>query len=429
MDLASGMSAAEKQRRIADELRKRAMAAGPEGQMVSGHYVAPSWTQQIAPLVNAGLSAYADKRATKAEEASNQAINAAKQQWQSALPQAVAQQTQPFMAEGIDGPENIPGTSTITQQAQPLTTGRILKHTLAGLDIPGNEKAAALYNAGALADLTREDNQQARKEDRAAATLAAAQKTQQELEYKREALAQQATLAGNNEALRRDLAEQSNALARQIAAATDATRRAQIDLQRELGHARIDAQKERDKAEAKKDAEGKPLSVNDLTKLQGIASGVQASERFRDTFQDSYSGPFQEAARFAGTYVPGATENAKATSTWWNDYQGHKNKTRHELFGSALTATEKAEWEKSDITTTMDAAQIRKNLNRRAELERQAYDKLEAAARAPTRGAQLDAIKPPAPGTAPGAPKVGEVKGGHVFLGGDPANPASWGKQ
>jgi len=38
----------------------------PEGQMVSGRYVAPSWTQQLAGLVNAGTGAYfADKAETQ----------------------------------------------------------------------------------------------------------------------------------------------------------------------------------------------------------------------------------------------------------------------------------------------------------------------------------------------------------------------------
>ena len=43
-----------RQRRIADLLTTQAFQQ-PQGGLVSGHYVAPSWTQQLAPLV-AGIA-------------------------------------------------------------------------------------------------------------------------------------------------------------------------------------------------------------------------------------------------------------------------------------------------------------------------------------------------------------------------------------
>ncbi len=44
---------------------------------------------------------------------------------------------------------------------------------------------------------------------------------------------------------------------------------------------------------------------------------------------------------------------------WWQDYQTKKNITRNNLFGSALTATEKGEFEKADINPSMDPKVIR----------------------------------------------------------------------
>lgn len=41
----------ERQRKLADLLTAQAFTQ-PQGQMVSGHYVAPSWTQQLAPMAN-----------------------------------------------------------------------------------------------------------------------------------------------------------------------------------------------------------------------------------------------------------------------------------------------------------------------------------------------------------------------------------------
>ena len=50
--LAPEYLALERQKRIADLLMSKSQQV-PEGQMVSGHYVAPSFTQQLQPLVNA----------------------------------------------------------------------------------------------------------------------------------------------------------------------------------------------------------------------------------------------------------------------------------------------------------------------------------------------------------------------------------------
>ena len=41
----------ERQRKLADLLTAQGFSQ-PQGQMISGHYVAPSWTQQLAPLAN-----------------------------------------------------------------------------------------------------------------------------------------------------------------------------------------------------------------------------------------------------------------------------------------------------------------------------------------------------------------------------------------
>jgi hypothetical protein len=61
-----------RQRRIAELLMTQATEQ-PQGQMISGHYVAPSWSQQIAPLAKAaigtGLSQSLDAKQVKLAEA------------------------------------------------------------------------------------------------------------------------------------------------------------------------------------------------------------------------------------------------------------------------------------------------------------------------------------------------------------------------
>jgi hypothetical protein len=64
---------------------------------------------------------------------------------------------------------------------------------------------------------------------------------------------------------------------------------------------------------------------------------------------------------------------------WWSDYYRQRNQARNALFGSALTKTEAAAFEKTDINPGMDPVQIQKNLDRQREVARRAAYKLGSA--------------------------------------------------
>lgn len=123
-------------------------------------------------------------------------------------------------------------------------------------------------------------------------------------------------------------------------------------------------------------------------------------------------------------------EDSEAAN-WWTDYQGYKNQVRNELFGSALTDTEAREFDKANINPGMSAAQIKKNLARQQEISVAAYERLRSG-QLPSKkfGKTVDEVYPSLAkpkGNAP--PKAGDVVKGYKFLGGDPANKASWRKQ
>jgi hypothetical protein len=44
--------ALDRQRKMAEMLLKRGMQGQPDSEMVSGYYVAPSWTQRLSPVVD-----------------------------------------------------------------------------------------------------------------------------------------------------------------------------------------------------------------------------------------------------------------------------------------------------------------------------------------------------------------------------------------
>jgi hypothetical protein len=81
----------------------------PEGQMVSGRYVAPSWTQQLAGLVNAGAGAYYANQAEKQNvelakkiregETSALADYMATKQGRPAVPEQVTEMAGPYTGD------------------------------------------------------------------------------------------------------------------------------------------------------------------------------------------------------------------------------------------------------------------------------------------------------------------------------------------
>lgn len=58
---------ANRQQQMANMLLQQGMQGQPQGQMVSGHYVAPSWSQQLAPIATQALGLYGGYQADKAQ--------------------------------------------------------------------------------------------------------------------------------------------------------------------------------------------------------------------------------------------------------------------------------------------------------------------------------------------------------------------------
>lgn len=78
----------ERQRKLADLLTAQAFAQ-PQGQMISGHYVAPSWTQQLAPIASALAGSAVSERADKQQQKLAEALKAKKLQDIEAINNAI----------------------------------------------------------------------------------------------------------------------------------------------------------------------------------------------------------------------------------------------------------------------------------------------------------------------------------------------------
>jgi hypothetical protein len=107
------------------------------------------------------------------------------------------------------------------------------------------------------------------------------------------------------------------------------------------------------------------LNAGEITKLSEEGGKFQNILGFTKTFENRFAGrlPGTGDLQMAwGRYVPGAHKDNADGSVWWQGYDRYKNQVRNDLFGSALTATEQAAFEKADINPSMDPEQIKKNL-------------------------------------------------------------------
>lgn len=116
----------------------------------------------------------------------------------------------------------------------------------------------------------------------------------------------------------------------------------------------------------------------ELSELGGIASRFDG---LNSTFKDNYAGYKSDAigefALKAGRNVPGTPGAAPVDAAdWWQGYQDHKNLVRNKLFGSALTSTERDEFDKAQITPGMAPELVKKNLARQNAAARSAAAKL-----------------------------------------------------
>lgn len=144
-------------------------------------------------------------------------------------------------------------------------------------------------------------------------------------------------------------------------------------------------------------ADGKPLSMNDATKLTERSAATDKLVSIYESFKPQFAGFATDKVGEVALVIAGKAKDPKSVELfqWWQDYQGHVNKVRNDLFGAALTAPEKAEFEKAMVTKGMSPSQASANLKRQAQLSLDAYNKLEKVLR--TQGISktgLDAIKP-----------------------------------
>lgn len=174
----------QRQRLIAEMLRKQS-AGQPQGKMVGKQYIAPNLLEYLPGLLNQYDAGQMSRKADTAEKQYGSDVSAAKENWTSSLPRAVAAVPGRVALPGPPDANGSPELAAVAPVPARLPDREsVLKATLAGMRIPGNEKAAELWNKGMGDDLTREDNQQARRENMEATRAADADRRRLEMEQR-----------------------------------------------------------------------------------------------------------------------------------------------------------------------------------------------------------------------------------------------------
>lgn len=131
-------------------------------------------------------------------------------------------------------------------------------------------------------------------------------------------------------------------------------------------------------AKPKADA-GKPKPLTEPVRKELSKTGERYYEfnKLDAEFKPEYGGFYFERAGDAANWVAkNFGVGNKDAAEWWSNYQEQKNMIRNSLFGSALTKTEKSEFDKAAINPGMTADAIKRNLKRQKEAATRAAQKI-----------------------------------------------------
>lgn len=119
----------------------------------------------------------------------------------------------------------------------------------------------------------------------------------------------------------------------------------------------------------------KDLTPEAVKEISEVTATAEQTNSLLDSFDEKFGG-FKSSTIGDAVVAYKTRFNDDGMAEWWNAYQSKKNAQRNKLFGGALTDTERKEWEKADINPGMSSQLIKKNLSRRAALEKRAAAKI-----------------------------------------------------
>jgi hypothetical protein len=338
----------------------RAKGDQPDGQMVSGHYVAPSWAEQLLPVFNQFQSGWAEREADKARGALETSQQAESEDWMKAMPR---KQDVPFQAPGIDEADAAAASAGMKTTTVP-TQQENLAWAQRGMRNPLSRTLAQMQMAEFVKEPEREEQRAFRREESAAARQQARDLATQRGQERLEELRIRLEDRGLDRASREQLAREQRALTAQLAQMADATRR-------ELAAGAADLK--RDLAGAKPD---KAVPDVVMRTVRGAEEQARGLSDVTAAYKPEYGGVSGAVDRLSGTWNPFSGKDSEAAANWWKNYENQAALVeRHEKFGTALSAGEQAAWQAATISPGMKPDVIKKNIETRAKLAKEFFDR------------------------------------------------------
>jgi hypothetical protein len=116
-----------------------------------------------------------------------------------------------------------------------------------------------------------------------------------------------------------------------------------------------------------------PQVVKELAELSGDRDQLT---RLVTGFKPDFGGDLSETVGRAKNEIGMRMGDESGRAQWWQEYQDYTNRVRNRLFGSALTPTEKREFDRAMVHPGMAPSEIKKNLERQQRAVSAATNKL-----------------------------------------------------
>jgi len=144
-------------------------------------------------------------------------------------------------------------------------------------------------------------------------------------------------------------------------------------------------------------ADGKQIPLPSMEKLAKQSNGVSDISNLSSSFKTSYVGFGSDLLGKGAITIALRSSDPKSIEfgQWWQTYQNQVNQIRNDLFGAALTNSEKAEFDRAIVTPGMSGPQAQANLERQASAAQRAFEKItKAAAAGGYSKSALEALSP-----------------------------------
>jgi hypothetical protein len=357
---------AKRQRAMIERLRNQEVPT-QSGQMVGKWYV-PNRGAQLVPALSSIAGSFMGHGQDKADAARDAAMQQDAEAWMGARPQTQQVEVPGPPEEGQVGP---------LTRSRPPTQQDNLQWAQQGQKNPLTRALAAKYGEDILIkEPEREEARDFRRSEAALNRQMRADEQIQRLTFQRDQLGQQMEVARQRSedrnadvAARTAAQEAQRALQLQIAQMNAAIREAQIQAQRDIAAARVAASKG-------KGGSDKPLPSAVMKNLQGLEAQAEGLSSVSSTFKPEFGGPMGYIDKVSGTWNPFSGKGSEEAATWWKNYENQAALVeRHEKFGTALSAGERAAWQSATIAPGMKAETIKANLAKRAEIAEALYER------------------------------------------------------